>query len=362
MNFIMPCRCKRQVRQSILLFCLVFFFSACHQVATIIPETPDQRLTERERLQLELARMHFANHDYTLARQEYVRLVLNHPGTYVREVAQFMIGESFFQEGDCPQAERYFLHYILDFPSGYKRSESDVRLKECSDQRAEAEAQWSTPQLRQAAPVVTAPSALSKSAISSNTKDPRRAFRTTWYWIENEKDYQPKVLKPLISANGEVLKQVPETFLKRILVEGTGRLNDGRVVNWVSPGRFQIIDVRQAPFGFGSQQQPLVPLRTIAVDRQLIALGTVVYIPEFDGLEVGAGVRHDGCFVAGDVGSAIRGYHIDIFSPTYAQALDLMSRVPERLALHQSASHCRKEYAPTEGFGAGRNGTPVDSN
>jgi 3D (Asp-Asp-Asp) domain-containing protein len=61
----------------------------------------------------------------------------------------------------------------------------------------------------------------------------------------------------------------------------------------------------------------LVPYRTIAVDRALIPIGSVVYIPEARGISVvlpsGDRAVHDGYFYAGDVGNAIKGNHIDIF-------------------------------------------------
>ena len=61
----------------------------------------------------------------------------------------------------------------------------------------------------------------------------------------------------------------------------------------------------------------LVPYRTIAVDRTLIPIGSVVYIPEARGVTVtlpsGERAVHDGYFYAGDVGNAIQGNHVDVF-------------------------------------------------
>nr|WP_242030083.1 3D domain-containing protein [Microcystis wesenbergii] len=57
--------------------------------------------------------------------------------------------------------------------------------------------------------------------------------------------------------------------------------------------------------------------RTIAVDKTVIPLGTVIYIPDARGKEVilpsGKKVKHDGYFFAADVGSAIKGNNIDTF-------------------------------------------------
>ncbi len=70
-------------------------------------------------------------------------------------------------------------------------------------------------------------------------------------------------------------------------------------------------------FGEGVNGYALVPYRTVAVDRNLIPIGSVVYIPAARGTVVvlpsGARVVHDGYFYAADGGKAITGNHIDVF-------------------------------------------------
>jgi 3D (Asp-Asp-Asp) domain-containing protein len=72
-----------------------------------------------------------------------------------------------------------------------------------------------------------------------------------------------------------------------------------------------------SPFGLGVEGYILVPYRTIAVDRNVIPVGTLTYIPEARGTEIimpsGERVVHDGYFFSADVGAAIRGNHIDTF-------------------------------------------------
>jgi 3D (Asp-Asp-Asp) domain-containing protein len=76
----------------------------------------------------------------------------------------------------------------------------------------------------------------------------------------------------------------------------------------------------KAPYGYGTAGFNLVPYRTIAVDKTRIPIGSVLYIPEARGrvitLPSGQRVTHDGYFFAADVGSAIRGSHIDVFVGT----------------------------------------------
>lgn len=63
-------------------------------------------------------------------------------------------------------------------------------------------------------------------------------------------------------------------------------------------------------FGITSSGVPATPDRTIAVDPQVIPIGTWVYI---EGL---------GVYRAEDTGGAIRGNRIDIFMPTHEEALN----------------------------------------
>jgi 3D (Asp-Asp-Asp) domain-containing protein len=66
----------------------------------------------------------------------------------------------------------------------------------------------------------------------------------------------------------------------------------------------------------GVQSRPLVPFRSIAVDKTFIPYGSKVYIPEFDGVQMPSsyGFVHDGCFEADDTGGGIVGAHVDFFA------------------------------------------------
>ncbi|MFC1691531.1 3D domain-containing protein [Nanoarchaeota archaeon] len=70
-------------------------------------------------------------------------------------------------------------------------------------------------------------------------------------------------------------------------------------------------------FGDGVQNYILVSFRTIAVDKNVIPFGSVIYIPDARGIEItlpdGRSVTHDGYFFAGDTGGAIKQTHIDVF-------------------------------------------------
>lgn len=72
-----------------------------------------------------------------------------------------------------------------------------------------------------------------------------------------------------------------------------------------------------SPYGDGTDGFILQPYRSIAVDPHVIPLGTVIYIPAARGIPItlssGETVLHDGYFFAADIGSAIKGHHIDTF-------------------------------------------------
>ncbi len=56
------------------------------------------------------------------------------------------------------------------------------------------------------------------------------------------------------------------------------------------------------------------PMRTLAVDPKVVPLGSVVYIKETEGLVMPDGRLHDGLWYASDIGGAIKGQRIDLFT------------------------------------------------
>lgn len=95
-----------------------------------------------------------------------------------------------------------------------------------------------------------------------------------------------------------------------------GRLSDG-VKRATRRARFMAVD---HPFGCGVRSIPLMPFRTIAVDPDVIAIGSVLYVPELRGRTFtfsGRDLTHDGYLFAGDRGGAIRGVQIDVFHGPY---------------------------------------------
>lgn len=75
--------------------------------------------------------------------------------------------------------------------------------------------------------------------------------------------------------------------------------------------------VSKGPYGEGVDGLILVPYRTVAVDRTVIPIGSLIYIPAARGQKIilpsGESIEHDGYFYAADVGGAINNNHIDVF-------------------------------------------------
>ena len=166
-----------------------------------------------------------------------------------------------------------------------------------------------------------------------------RGFRYTFYWVADQDRHDdpdrwstlpPGVLDfqkvgierapvELYTREGLPLGTFVESFVRELKMEGSGWLSDGRVVNY--DGRckygvgtcFEVLDLRHYPFGRGANRRPLVPFRSVAVDRRLVAIGDTLYVPEFDGLPLPDGNVHDGCLRADDTGGAIQRRLIDFF-------------------------------------------------
>ena len=166
-----------------------------------------------------------------------------------------------------------------------------------------------------------------------------RGFKYTFYWMADQRrhddterwrDLPDRVLdfqgvgllraeQDIYTQEGFLLGTFVESFVSELKMEGSGWLADGRVVNYNGRCRygvgtcFEVLESGRYPFGRGARRRPLEPFRSVAVDRRLIAIGDVLYAPEFDGMPLPDGTVHDGCLRADDTGGAIRKRLIDFF-------------------------------------------------
>jgi 3D (Asp-Asp-Asp) domain-containing protein len=100
------------------------------------------------------------------------------------------------------------------------------------------------------------------------------------------------------------------------------------------------------PWGVGVQNRALVPYRSVAVDSDVIAYGTALYVVEFDGVHMPGDAPwgdfvHDGCVSADDTGGSIIGMHIDFFAALRTSYYDLDARLGlNDVTLHEGGDRC----------------------
>lgn len=133
-------------------------------------------------------------------------------------------------------------------------------------------------------------------------------FKITYYWVVNEADYPQSRTTPLYTVDGKLVGRFSRSFVNDFKTESAARLRDGRCLSYLKrQNRVQIVDRFLGHGGY-----TLTELKSIAVDPKVIPLGSKVYIPQFEGVSIN-GKQLNGVFYAHDIGSAVKGNHIDVF-------------------------------------------------
>lgn len=108
-------------------------------------------------------------------------------------------------------------------------------------------------------------------------------------------------------------------------IEGTCSIN-GQVYDWGGVGTARVpftcsYKGHQAywskgtyKYGKGNKNNALEPFVSIAADQSIYPFGTVIYVPQALGVKLPDGSLHKGFFKVADVGGAIKGNHIDVFT------------------------------------------------
>lgn len=179
------------------------------------------------------------------------------------------------------------------------------------------------------------------------------SFRNTYYDFPREDEGTADVA--LFDAHCQAIASVTRDFHDRVCVQGSGRLRSGETVSFAKrdcdcaatcprTGQricFERLDPTRFPSGRGATGKPITPLRTVAVDTSIIPLGTVLYIPEFVGLPLPDGTRHDGCFMAEDRGLKVVGRQIDVFTGDPALTARWNALVPSNRGIRVHAADAR---------------------
>ncbi len=181
------------------------------------------------------------------------------------------------------------------------------------------------------APVVETPDAPKQAA--PNLRAALGRFKITYYWIANE-DKESKGTTPIVDSSCQRIARVSKSFRRRLQLEGSGRLKDGRMINRAGgckcDGACYWVTGEEHQWGAGVGNRALKPFRSIAVDPKQVKIGTSLYVAELDGLTMpGAGAEggfvHDGCVVADDRGGGVRGMQIDLFAARREHYYDFFS-------------------------------------
>jgi len=169
-------------------------------------------------------------------------------------------------------------------------------------------------------------------------------------------DYGDNNIIPVLDQTNKLIAMVdPELFADGSL-EGTFRLNDGRVLNvsgayTAAPatvsqelkkiadkkyrGRYGYVGlskdylhyftytISNTTWGIGTHNKPLYPFVSVAADPIIYPFGTVLYCPILENKQLPNGETHLGYLSVDDVGSAILGQHCDFFTGTNHWANEL---------------------------------------
>jgi 3D (Asp-Asp-Asp) domain-containing protein len=162
------------------------------------------------------------------------------------------------------------------------------------------------------------------AAVRAPAGPERGTFALTYYWVEAQ-PAADRAEVTLYTADCAAVARVSAAFAKDLDLAGTAALADGRVVGIdgdCTCERSPCVHVLppEQPWGAGVENRPLVPYLSVAVDRALVPIGTLLYIEELDGAQLPGtlvGV-HDGCVVADDIGDRITGQHLDWFIGRHA--------------------------------------------
>jgi hypothetical protein len=172
----------------------------------------------------------------------------------------------------------------------------------------------------------------------------------TFYQVAFEVLYPRKADEATVALKdrkGRIIEDVSPQFRKALLIQGTGALADGRVVNVAGSGRHgrRFVVLPRGSYGLGIAGYNLYPYRSAAVDFDWLCdklsgavgckpgnlekrdrgvtsanrkalVGMLLYLPRLDGARMADGTVHDGRVCAVDVGGGIRNDRIDLFVGT----------------------------------------------
>ena len=113
----------------------------------------------------------------------------------------------------------------------------------------------------------------------------------------------PNASKAASDPIGEVLSQISAA--------GEAAL---KAPEWLMKATYYYIGGGAGRRGRDSMGCRVVPMRTMAVDPRVVPKGSIVFIKQTVGLPLPGGGMHDGLWYASDIGGAIKGQRIDLYT------------------------------------------------
>ncbi len=176
-------------------------------------------------------------------------------------------------------------------------------------------------------------------------------FELVFYWMAFEADHPGPPVMGLEDDTGAVLAMVSQDFADTIMMEGTGQLLDGRILNLkdecpAAPTGWCYFEVDGdlAPYGLGNEGA-LEPFRSVAMDAALGLAGQHLYAPALDGLALPSaefiGPVHDGCLVVQDTGWSLGAAQVDLYVYLEAYHVPLDGTIEtDTFPLYTASSFC----------------------
>ena len=176
------------------------------------------------------------------------------------------------------------------------------------------------------------------------------ALRFYWLAMQDHLEDWDDEHVVIYTRDGMFIGSYSESFVRALLMEGSGVLADGRVINFHGRCGFGVgtcyepLDERHYPYGRGAGRRPLVPYKSVAIDPRLVPFGEPLYIPEFDGLLMPDGHVHDGCVRADDTGGNIKKRKMDFFVVSHGNFRELITALDGDTWITPHIEHPRCEY------------------
>jgi hypothetical protein len=192
-----------------------------------------------------------------------------------------------------------------------------------------------------------APNTFIKTGSIENSRLKAGKIYPTFYNVASEALHPGEKTDAIYEVgSNKLIAKISKDFHDALDLEGTGFLEDGRMLNVGerTDGVWKYVILPQGSFGLGIFGHYLFPYRVAAVDFQYLCeklgrddcadaaairkklVGMLLYIPRLKGIKLPNGAVHDGFICAHDIGGSIKRDRIDLFvgpmgggSPFYPQ-------------------------------------------